>query len=428
MPDNISANGRNFLARDGVKERRMEMMKAPDDISANGRNLMGGGDFLGHLIKGDALGACNGTFVRIVRPGREDEEATRSDGIEKEVGGFEVIAEAVVGEIDDIAIVMKERVEHFLFIARDERRDHDCAFGGGIETACFVVFEGLVVAMFSGIFDPHATDVDGLAELLHEDTDITYGIVGATVDLDVVLDAEEAGFEALSSEAGGVHLDIANHRLELAASGHGAEEGFLREDDILLPDSISGNGRNLIRNGRNLGVPDSISGNERNLIRNGRNLLLIPNTISGNGRNLVGGRVEGEFFDALPEATDDSEDALRHGGCDVENGVQVVRHEAVLEQFDLGVAFGDLGEVAYDGFAEFGALHVGLHGVIVGDDEFAQQGFAGRYHKDHVVDADAAPSAAVLLPMPSVVCHVRQILAQSYIKNLRYASFRGKFF
>ena len=342
-----------------------------------------------------------------MRPGREDEEATRSDGIEKEVGGFEVIAEAVVGEIDDIAIVMKERVEHFLFIARDERRDHDCAFGGGIETACFVVFEGLVVAMFSGIFDPHATDVDGLAELLHEDTNITYGIVGATVDLDVVLDAEEAGFEALSSEAGGVHLDVTDHRLELSVCGHGAEEGFLREDGILLPDSISGNGRNLIRNRRNLGVPDSISGNER---------------------NLVGGRVEGEFFDALPEATDDSEDALRHGGCDVENGVQVVRHEAVLEQFDLGVALGDLGEVVNDGFAEFGALHVGLHGVVVGDDEFAQQGVAGRYHKDHVVDADAAPSAAVLLPMPSVVCHVRQILAQSYIKNLRYASFRGKFF
>ena len=345
------------------------------------------------------------TFVRIVRPGREDEEATRSDGIEKEVGGFEVIAEAVVGEIDDIAIVMKERVEHFLFIARDERRDHDCAFGGGIETACFVVFEGLVVAMFSGIFDPHATDVAGLAELLHADTDITYGIAGATVDLNVVLDAEEAGFEALSSEAGGVHLDIADHRLELAVCGHGAEEGFLREDDILLPDSISGNRRNL-------GVPDSISGNERNLIRNGRNLLLIPNTISGNGRNLVGGRVEGEFFDALPEATDDSEDALRHGGCDVENGVEVVRHEAVLEQFDLGVSLGDLGEVVNDGFAEFGALHVGLHGVVIGDDEFAQQGGAGRYHKDHVVDADAAPSAAVLLPMPSVVCHVRKILCK----------------
>lgn len=256
----------------------------PDDISANGRNLMGGGDFLCHLIEGDALGACNGTFVRFVRPGREDEEATRSDGIEKEVGGFEVIAEAVGGEIDDIAIVMKESVEHFLFIARDEGRYHDRAFGGGIETGGFVVFEGLVVAMFGGIFDPHATDVDGLAELLHEDTDITYGIVGATVDLDVVLDAEEAGFEALSSETGGVHLDVTDHRLELTACGHWTDKGFLREDGELEPDAISANRRNL-------SVPDSISGDERNLIRNGRNLLLIPNTISGNGRNCLRRRI-----------------------------------------------------------------------------------------------------------------------------------------
>ena len=57
---------------------------------------------------------------------------------------------------------------------------------------------------------------------------------------------------------------------------------------------------------------------------------------------------------------------------------------------------------------------------------------------DHVVYADAAPSAAVLLPMPSVVCHVRQIslpqgrdyffeiLAQSYKNFLTWANFRGK--
>ncbi len=40
MPDNISGNERNFFARDGVKERRIEMMKAPDDISANKRNYV----------------------------------------------------------------------------------------------------------------------------------------------------------------------------------------------------------------------------------------------------------------------------------------------------------------------------------------------------------------------------------------------------
>ena len=162
------------------------------------------------MIEGDALGASDRAFVGIVRPRREDEETTGGNGIEEEVGGLEIVAEAVIGKVDDIAIVMKEGMEHFLFIARDEGRDHDRAFGSGFKTSGFVVFEGLVVAMFGGVLDPHAAYVDGLAELLHEDTDITYGIVGATIDLDVMLYAEEAGFEALGSEAGGVHVEIAD--------------------------------------------------------------------------------------------------------------------------------------------------------------------------------------------------------------------------
>lgn len=162
------------------------------------------------MIEGDALGASDRAFIGIVRPGREDEQTACGYGIEEEVGGFEVIAEAIVREVDDIAIVMEERMEHFLLIARDERRDHDRAFGSGIKAGGFVVFEGLVVAMFGGILDPHAAHVDGLAELLHEDTDITDRIVDTAVDLDVALDTEEAGFEALGSEAGGVHVEIAD--------------------------------------------------------------------------------------------------------------------------------------------------------------------------------------------------------------------------
>ena len=56
-----------------------------------------------------------------MRPWREDKQTTGGNGIEEEVGGFEVIAEAVIGEVDNIAIVMEEGMEHFLFIARDER-------------------------------------------------------------------------------------------------------------------------------------------------------------------------------------------------------------------------------------------------------------------------------------------------------------------
>ena len=373
---------------------------------------MGGGDFLSHLIEGDALGACNGTFVRIVRPRREDEEATRSDGIEKEVGGFEVIAEAVVGEIDDIAIVMKERVEHFLFIARDERRDHDCAFGGGIETACFVVFEGLVVAMFSGIFDPHATDVDGLAELFHENADITDGIVHPTVNLHVMLNAKEAGFEALGSEAGGVHLDIADHRLELTVRGHRTNKRLFDKDDILNPNIISGNGRNLFLS------PNTISGNGQNLIRDGRNLL---------HRNLLGNGVNAELFDALPETTDGRKDALGHWGGDVENGMKMVRHEAVLQETDLRVTLGDLSQVVDNSFAEFRALDIGLRRVVLGTFQFSENRLTRRNYQNHVIDAYAVPCMTVFLPMPVVLLHLRQFWRKG-TKNFGHVQVLGDFF
>ena len=81
---------------------------------------MGGADLLGHLIEGDTFGAGDSAFVGIVHPRREDEQAACGNGIEENVGGFEVIAEAVIGEVDNIAIVMEEGMEHFLFITRDE--------------------------------------------------------------------------------------------------------------------------------------------------------------------------------------------------------------------------------------------------------------------------------------------------------------------
>ena len=102
-------------------------------------------------------------------------------------------------------------MEHFLFIARDEGRYHDRAFGGGIETGGFVVMKGLVIAVFYGIFDPNTAYMDRLAKLLHKNADIAHGIVDTSVDLDVMLHAEEAWLEALGSKANRVHLDITYH-------------------------------------------------------------------------------------------------------------------------------------------------------------------------------------------------------------------------
>ena len=115
-----------------------------------------------------------------------------------------------------------------------------------------------------GLVDEAMADMDWLAVVLREEEDISDGIIHATVDFDVVLDAEEARLEALGGKAGGVHLDVADHRLELVVRGHRAEERFVREDNgkLLVPDAISANGRNFI-------VPNTIAGNGRNLFGDG---------------------------------------------------------------------------------------------------------------------------------------------------------------
>lgn len=292
------------------------------------RLLRGGTDLLGHLIEGDTFGTSDGAFIGIVRPRREDEETTGGNGIKEAGRGFEVLTESVVGEVDDMAIVMKEGMEHFLFIARDERRDHDRAFGGGIETGGFVVFEGLVVAMFGGIFDPHAADVDGLAELLHEDADITYSIVGATVDLDVMLNAEEAGFKALGSKAGGVHLDVADHGLELAVRGHGAEEGHFGKERRGERRIIFACNRRTLRGER----PDSIR-------RNGRTLRERRIIFAWNRRTSFCGIGTTEFFGGLPETTYDGHDTIGHGALDMNDDMEMVGHKAELKDTYLRIVF-----------------------------------------------------------------------------------------
>jgi len=116
-------------------------------------------------------------------------------------------------------------MEDLLFVLRDERRDHDRALASGENTAVLVIAEGLVVAVFNGIFDPHTADVNGAVVVVLEKGDVAHGAVGAAGDVDVGLDAEEAGFEALGGEAHGVHLDVADHGLELVLGEERAEKG-----------------------------------------------------------------------------------------------------------------------------------------------------------------------------------------------------------
>ena len=45
-------------------------------------------------------------FVGIVRPGREDEQTTCSNGIKEEIGGLEILTETVIGDVDDGAVLL----------------------------------------------------------------------------------------------------------------------------------------------------------------------------------------------------------------------------------------------------------------------------------------------------------------------------------
>ena len=100
--------------------------------------------------------------------------------------------------------------------------------------------------------------------------------------------------------------------------------------------------------------------------------------------------------------------------------MEMVRHEAVLKQLDFRVPFRDLREVMDDGFAEFRAFYKGLRGIVLGDLQFTEERFSGRYDQNQMVDADSAPCAAIGLPVP-VVLHLRQNLAQRYKKFCTYA-------
>lgn len=166
-------------------------------------------------------------FVGGVRPRRKDEEATCGYGIEEDVGGLEILAETVIGNVDNGVVLFEKDMEHLLLVLGNEGRDHDRAFAGGEDTTVLVIAEGLFVAVLLGVLYPDAADVEGSIMVVLEKSDITDGIVGAASDDDVGLHAEEAGLETPGGEALRVHLYIANHRLELTVRGHRANKRHL---------------------------------------------------------------------------------------------------------------------------------------------------------------------------------------------------------
>ena len=117
-----------------------------------------------------------------------------------------------------------------VFLPRgDKRRDHDRALAGGIIAGGDVVVEGLWVAE-TGSLGHGMADMDRCAEGLCEEFAVADRRIEMAIDLDIGLDAEELGLEALGSKAYGIHLNVLNHRLELALARERAEERHLGEE------------------------------------------------------------------------------------------------------------------------------------------------------------------------------------------------------
>ena len=88
--------------------------------------------------------------------------------------------------------------------------------------------------------------------------------------------------------------------------------------------------------------------------------------------------------------------------------MQVVGHKAEMEHLNLGIELRNTEKAINDRIAEIRALHVGLQGVVVGDDEFAKKRLArGDYHSD-MIQAGAFPHRVGLLPLPCVVIHTTE--------------------
>ena len=127
----------------------------------------------------------------------------------------------------------------------------------------------------------------------------------------------------------------------------------------------------------------------------------------------------------MEERAGDHADTAGHRAPNMDDGMEMIRHHAELQDTYLREMFMEMEEALYQVFGKRGLGHVGFGGVLLGDLELAKNRAPTCCGKRHVIDADAFPSRAGFLPVP-VVIHLRQNLAQRYKKNRIYANFRGE--
>ncbi len=284
-----------------------------------------------------------------------------------------------------------------VFLPRgDKRRDHDRALAGGIIARGDVVVEGLGIAE-TGSLGHSMADMDRSAEGLCEEFAVADRRIEMAIDLDIGLDAEELRLEALGSEASRIHLNVLNHRLELAVAGERAEERHLGEEGgIVVGIQSRRNGRTTvcIDGGAYIGI--QFRRNRRTTVcidggdyigiqfrRNRRTTVSIERT---------------QVFGGLPEATHDELDATGHGAPDVDDSMKMIGHDTELKDTDLGEALVEMEQALNEVFGEGSLGHVSAERVVIGDDEISQQGLPTGDGKRHMIDTDAFPGRTALLP------------------------------
>ena len=88
-----------------------------------------------------------------------------------------------------------------------------------------------------------------------------------------------------------------------------------------------------------------------------------------------------------------------------------------MEHLHLGIELRNTEKAINDRIAEIRALHVGLQGVVVGDDEFAKKRLArGDDHGD-MIQTGAFPHRVGLLPLPCVVIHTTEFWCKGTKKS-----------
>ena len=100
----------------------------------------------------------------------------------------------------------------------------------------------------------------------------------------------------------------------------------------------------------------------------------------------------------------------------MDDGVEMIRHEAELKNARLGVIIMNVEQLVDDCIAKVGTVDDGLDRVVVGGDKVAEELFAIRSDECQVIDADTTPSSSVFLPMPRF-CHCSEFWSKGTIKN-----------